>query len=128
LGANNGKGTAQGITIMQAIQTRTLPATNFLGYRIAAWAAAGRKVYSAESFDVNGEGKGIGDPHHQAAVRFATELDWLRDGTTISSGTLANGDGCHVLCRAIPAGLHGPCQKPMVAHYSPNGKWIGCPA
>lgn len=78
---------------MKAIQTKYIPATNTKGSRIkATMLEMPSKSFDYNSFD--------GDPDHGAAV---TYFYWLIEKghlkakpAGIISGTLPNGDGCHV--------------------------------
>lgn len=77
---------------MQAIQTRILPPTDTKPARVKAWASAGTLTMSVHSipaaYDVT--------MHEYAARIYAEKMQW---NNRIESGTLPNGDYCHVLIR-----------------------------
>jgi hypothetical protein len=81
---------------MQAILTRHLSQTNKLPARIAVSTQAGRLVFSRDMFDVSA---GAASVEHQAALLYVWRrgLYWLCDGAELVSGSLPNGDGCHVI-------------------------------
>lgn len=78
---------------MKAIQTKYIPATDTKGSRIKAW----MMEMPAKTFDYNSL---EGDPDHTAAVLYfwwLIEKQGLKAKPAgIISGTLPNGDGCHV--------------------------------
>ena len=75
---------------MKAIQTRYLGCTNHRPARIKTWAEGlPPQIVSIHSL----EGYGLDEQFKAAAYRFCGFYDWT--GRLIS-GTLPNGDGCHV--------------------------------
>lgn len=76
---------------MQAIITRYLPPSDHKGTRISASCKGGRVVlpYNYELDDTLN--------HFYAAMQLSRKMGWA-DEYTLASGTLPNGDTCHVLC------------------------------
>lgn len=78
----------------QAIVTTYLCPTNHRQARIRAKAQAGSQSYPWD-FELNTE-----DNHRRAAEQFAAHWGWVRgDFSDLHSGTLPNGDHCHVIDR-----------------------------
>jgi len=77
---------------MQAIQTRYLGPTNTRGSRIKAWCDAGSLTQSWD-YAVNGDLN-----HVAAAAALQHKLGWVGGlYGSLKSGTLPNGDQCHVM-------------------------------
>jgi len=75
---------------MQAIITKYHGPTDKRGSRISAKCQAGTVSVSYDS------GLNDDEQHHALAVKLATKLGWM-DDSWLCSGTLPNGDYCHVL-------------------------------
>lgn len=75
---------------MQAIQCKTLPATNTKPTRIKAWCQAGSKTV-ARDYELS-----MTDAKQKLIEEFAEELDWL-NGYELKFGQLPNGDTVGVL-------------------------------
>jgi hypothetical protein len=74
---------------MQAIVTKYHGPTDKRGSRLSAKCQAG-------SMSVSYTFTNDDEQHHELAVQLATRLGWT-DDSWIASGTLPNGDYCHVL-------------------------------
>lgn len=87
---------------MKALQTRYLPPTNRLDarVRVSAWGVPS-KTYTW------GDADDVAENHKAAAVAFARLHSWIGPDESLRSGTLPNGDMCHVL----PARRSTPVDK-----------------
>ena len=70
---------------MKAIETKYLPATNFKGSRIKAYAEGGNSVTIGYPHELSGE-----DVFRKAAVMLCEKLGWSTD---ILGGSKADGNG-----------------------------------
>jgi len=83
----------------QAIRTRSLPIIGTKhGARVSASCRAGRLVYTTAGLATST----LDDDHHAAAEALARRLGWIDTdkapkGARLYSGTLANGDGVHLI-------------------------------
>lgn len=84
---------------MKAIQTKYLGPTNTKGSRIKAWAEGVKPMTFAWGYSDD-----VDDNHKRAATVFANKHGWLLEQRSLASGTLPNGDMCHVLParRSVP--------------------------
>lgn len=80
---------------MKAIQTKYLGPTFKQGARIKA-SAHGVKSLTVRAETDHGAHLAVAD-HVAAATELANAYGWLREGQSLKSGTLPNGDMCHVL-------------------------------
>ena len=81
---------------MQAIQTRILPPTNTKPSRVKAWAWAGEITMSVHSIPREYSD----DIHAHAAKILQAKLNWNTPHYgRLESGTLPNGDFCHVMVK-----------------------------
>lgn len=81
---------------MQAIQTRILPCTNTKPARIKAWAWAGKLTISVHKIPY----EHTDNLHLYAAAVLKEKLQWTGPHYgRLESGTLPNGDFCHVMVK-----------------------------
>lgn len=77
---------------MKAIQTKFFAPTGTRGCRIKASADGVPSLNMAWEYAMTADGN-----HVEAATQLAHMYGWLPEGRSLRSGTLPNGDMCHVL-------------------------------
>jgi len=97
----------------QAIRTRSLPIIGTKhGARVSASCRAGRLVYTTSGLATST----LDDDHHEAASKLARRLGWIDTptapkGARLYSGTLANGDGVHLIASDAKPATPSPRER-----------------